>query len=102
MCLTGITQEEVMKKISSSEFNFFVYGIYSKAEAANLYNINLNTKDGVQPMKFFTKASILARTVINLVQDHPATVNFFGELFETFEEIKALFSKHKNILVMFY
>ncbi|MBN2441584.1 MAG: hypothetical protein JXJ04_09555 [Spirochaetales bacterium] len=101
-CLTGVTQEEVGKKIATAKYNFFIYGLYSRTEATNVYNITLKTKEGVQPMKYFTRVQALARAIINIVGDFQTSVNFFGELFETFESVKKLFEKNKNINVMFY
>jgi hypothetical protein len=102
-CLTGISQEDVSKRIVSADFNYFVYGLYSRAEATNIYNISLRTKDNeVQQLKYFTKSTVLARSVINQAGSKSATVNFFGSLWEPFEEIKKLFLKNTNIVVMFY
>lgn len=101
-CLTGVTQEEVGKEISTSAYNFFVYGLYSRAETTNVYNITLKTKEGIQPMKYFTKIQSLARAIINIVGDKHTSVNFFGQLFETYEGVRKLFTKYRNIRVMFY
>jgi hypothetical protein len=101
-CLTGVTQEEVGKKIANSVYNFFVYGLYSRIEARNVYNITLKTRDGVQPMKYFTKVQSLARAVINMVGDYHSSVNFFGDLYETYDGVRKLFAKQRNIQVLFY
>ena len=101
-CLTGVTQEEVGKEIETAVYNFFIYGIYSRIEATNIYNITIKTKDGIQPMKYFTKVQSLARAIINIVGDKQTSVNFFGKLWETYESVKKLFIKHRNIRVMFY
>lgn len=101
-CLTGVTQEEVMKEIGAAAFNFFIYGIYSRAEVTNIYTITLKTEVGLQQMKYFTKIKSLARAVINMVGDKKTTVNFFGKLFDSIDTIKKLFTKYSNIKVMFY
>ncbi|MBN1413151.1 MAG: hypothetical protein JW969_20090 [Spirochaetales bacterium] len=101
-CLTQITQEEVFRRINSAIYNFFVYGIYSRKEVADIYMITLKVKEGVIPMKYFTKASSLARAIINKVGTHMTTVNFFGKIWEDYEEIEKLFEKYINIKAMFY
>jgi hypothetical protein len=101
-CLTGVTQEEVGKEIATSAFNFFVYGIYSRTEATNVYNITLKTHEGIQPIQYFTRIQSLARAIMNIAGDKHATVNFFGQLFDTYENVKKLFAKHSNIRIMFY
>ncbi|MBN2532347.1 MAG: hypothetical protein JXB88_05620 [Spirochaetales bacterium] len=101
-CLTGVSQEEVGNEIATSAYNFFIYGIYSRTEATNVYNITLKTDVGLQPMKYFTKVQSLARAIINIVGDKQTTVNFFGQLFETYESVKNLFLKYRNIRVLFY
>jgi hypothetical protein len=101
-CLTGITQEDVSKRISNADYNYFVYAIYSRTEATNIYSITLMHQGEVNPLKYFTKSAVLARSVINQVMTKSATVNFFGQPWEPFDEIKKLFAKSTNIVVMFY
>jgi hypothetical protein len=102
-CLSGITQEDVTKRSDSSQFNYFVYGIYSKVELTNIYNITVRVKGGnAKPLKYFTKLSVLARAIMNQVKDNSVTINFFGQLWEPYEEIKSLFGKNTNITILFY
>ena len=101
-CLTGVTQEEVLRRISTAVYNFFVYGIYSRREATDIYNITLKTRNTVVPMKYFTKIQSLARTIINKVGSYKSTVNFFGKRWDDVQEINKLFRKNANIVVMYY
>jgi hypothetical protein len=101
-CLSGISQEDVSKQISSSEYNYFVYGIYSRMEARNIYNISLSICSEVKTLKYFTKISVLARSVINQVGAKSTTINFFGQLWESFDDVKKQFEKNTNIVLMFY
>jgi hypothetical protein len=101
-CLIGVTQEEVKRRITSSVYNYYIYGIYSRVEVTNIYNITLQTPDGVQPMKYFTKIQSLARSIINTVGEHKTTVNFFGQIFDPFIEIEKLYSKSPHITLMYY
>lgn len=101
-CLTGVTQEQVFNRIANAVYNFFVYGMYSRAEATDIYNITCKTKNSIIPMKYFTRVQSLARTVINKVGTYMTTVNFFGKIWDEYEEINALFRKTPNITVMYY
>ncbi|MBN1699809.1 MAG: hypothetical protein JW881_20000 [Spirochaetales bacterium] len=101
-CLIGVTQEEVEKRIASSVYNYYIYGIYSRVEVTNIYNITFQTPYGIQPMKYFTKIQSLARSIINTVEENKTTVNFFGKIFDPFIDIEKLFSKCPNITLMYY
>jgi hypothetical protein len=101
-CLTAVTQEEVFRRIHAAVYNFFVYGIYSRREAADIYTISLKIKEQVIPMKYFTKVSSLARAIINKVGKYMTTVNFFGKIWDSHDEIDKLFEKSLNIKVMYY
>ena len=101
-CLTGVTREDVLKHISTAVYNFFIYGIYSRKEATDIYNITLKTRNNLVPMEYFTKMQYLARTVINKVGNYKATVNFFGKRWDDEEEINKFFRRNENITVMFY
>ena len=50
----------------------------------------------------FTKVNLLARAIINEVDDDPATVCFFGSLIHAFDEIRESFNKKPKILVLFF
>jgi hypothetical protein len=101
-CLTGVTQEEVFRRIQAAVYNFFVYGIYSRTEATDIYTITLKIKEQVITMKYFTKVTSLARAVINKVGKYMTTINFFGKIWDPYEEIDKLFAKNTNIKVMYY
>lgn len=101
-CLTGVTQEAVEKKIASSRYNYFIYGIYSKEEAANIYNISLMSDNELKHLKYFIKIKSMAWSIINNVGSCLTTVNFFGKLWDTYSDIEEHFIKNTNITVMFY
>ena len=102
MCLVGVSQEEVGKRIKEAIFNFYVYGIYSRLEVRNIYMINMQSKEGIISMKYFTRMASLARSVINKSGDYLSTVNYFGKLWDPYDEVRKLFKKYINIKVMFY
>ncbi len=101
-CLSSISHDDVAKQVTSSDYNYFVYGIYSRAEATNIYNITLRVRSEVQALKYFTKISVLSRSIINQVGTKSTTINFFGQLWEPLNEIQKLFAKNPNISLLFY
>lgn len=101
-CLSGITLEDVSKINHGTLYNFYVYGIFSKSESRNIYNVNVQVKNEIRSLKFFTKIKLLAWAVMNMVSNYEATINFFGNIFDDRQEIEKLFSKNSNIILNFY
>lgn len=101
-CLTGIKQEDVLKKLSESIYNFFVYGYYDQKRMQLRYEIASKYKNKIDRHAPFFKLQILARFIISQVQSFKTTINFFGPRVDNFDEIKDHFKKKQNISIMFF
>ena len=101
-CLTGIKQEDVLKKLSESIFNFFVYGYYDQKRMQLRYEIASKHNNKVERHDPFSKLQILARFIISNVQTYKTTINFFGPRIDNFDEIRNYFKKKQNISVLFF
>ena len=101
-CLTGIKQEDVIKKLAGSIYNFLVYGYYDQKRMQLVYEIASKHKNKIERHEPFFKLQILSRFIISTVQSFKTTVNFFGPRIDNFDEIKDLFKKKQSISILFF
>jgi hypothetical protein len=103
LCLTRTQQEEVLKRLNAAVYNFFVYYLYDKRQMNYKYEIYVRQNHSlVTHEEPLVNTKVLARFIINRVGGYVTTVNFFGPRISNFDEIKELFKKQQNILIMFF
>jgi hypothetical protein len=103
MCLTRTQQEEVMKRMESSIYNFFIYFIFDKRQMNYQYETYFRFRNGlVTRLDPFVNTKVLSRAIINQVGGYMTTVNFFGSRLNNYDELRELFKKNQNIMLMFF
>jgi len=101
-CLTGIKQEEVLKRLVGAIYSFFVYAYFDPKKHHLRYEITFKHDKNLEHLAPFFNVKMLSRAISSKVGSYRTIVNFFGPRISNFKEIKNYFKKHQNIKVMFF
>ncbi len=101
-CLTGVKQEEVIKRLEGAIYNFFVYAYFDQPKRQLRYEIAYHYKNTKERLEPFFNVKMVARSIISRVGRYKTNVNIFGTRITNYDEIKEFFHKYSNITVMFF